>query len=134
MQRRNCQLINVPVFTDARGCLAAVDGLPFDPKRFYYIYNVAEAASRGRHAHKSEEELIFALAGSFRVRVSDGITTTEFCLDRPDRALYVPSLIWHELYDFAAGSVCAVLASQSYNPDDYYQVYEQFLRDAGVQD
>jgi dTDP-4-dehydrorhamnose 3,5-epimerase-like enzyme len=126
-----CQIISVPTFTDTRGSLGVMEGagpLPFQPKRFYYIYGVPEASARGQHAHKSEEELIFALSGSFKVRVDDGTSVMQFSLDHPDRALYVPAFVWHELYDFSKGAVCAVLASQNYNPDDYYQVYGEFLK------
>jgi dTDP-4-dehydrorhamnose 3,5-epimerase-like enzyme len=125
-----CQIISVPIFSDARGSLGVVEGaaLPFQPKRFYYIYGVPEPSARGQHAHKSEEELIFALSGSFKVRVDDGASTMDFSPDRPDRALYVPALVWHELYDFSKGAVCAVLASQHYLDDYYYQVYGEFLK------
>ena len=127
-----CRIINIPRFTDNRGSLSVIEGtrvLPFEPKRFYYLYELAEGARRGCHAHRTEMELIMALAGSFKVLVDDSEAQKEFLLDRPDRALYVPPLVWHEVYTFAAGSVCAVLASEHYDSNDYYyyQTYEEFL-------
>ncbi len=101
--------------------------LPFDPKRFFYIYGVPEGAQRGCHALKSDEELIVALSGSFKIRVEDGESATEFQLDRPDQGLYVPPLTWHVLHSFTAGAVCAVFASAAYNADGYFRVYEDFL-------
>ncbi len=129
---KECRVLEIPRFTDHRGTLSVLEGtpfLPFDPKRFYYIYDIAEGARRGCHAHRTEEELIIALAGSFKVLADNGFSTSEFQLDRPDRALYVPPLVWHTVHSFAAGSVCAVLASERYNSDDYYQAYEEFLED-----
>ncbi|OFW32086.1 MAG: hypothetical protein A3J28_08455 [Acidobacteria bacterium RIFCSPLOWO2_12_FULL_60_22] len=127
---KECRIIEIPRFADHRGILSVVEGppqLPFEPKRFYYIYDHASGARRGCHAHRTEKELIMALAGSFQVLVNDGDSTREFQLNRPDQGLYVPPLVWHEVHSFAVGSVCAVLASQRYNSDDYFRAYEEFL-------
>jgi dTDP-4-dehydrorhamnose 3,5-epimerase-like enzyme len=131
---RRCGIIQIPRFTDLRGSLSVIGWpqcLPFEPKRFYYIYDLVDGARRGCHAHKTEQELILALAGSFKVAVDDGDSKKEFLLDRPDQGLYIPPLVWHELHDFASGSVCAVLASELYNVDDYWCEYEEFARFVG---
>jgi len=125
-----CRILAIPRFTDQRGSLSSVEGpplLPFEPKRFYYLYEIPTYSRRGSHAHKTEHELIMALAGRFKVEVNDGETSREFELRSPDQCLYIPPLVWHELYDFAPGSVCGVLASERYNRDDYYYVFEEFL-------
>ena len=129
-ERRKYRIIEIPRFTDLRGTLSVIDGrsfLPFSPQRFFYIYGVPEGAQRGCHALRTDEELIIALAGSFKILVDDGDSAIEFQLDRPDQGLYVPPLIWHVLHNFTPGSVCAVLASAAYNRDGYYRVYEDFL-------
>ena len=126
-----CRIIEIPRFADHRGVLAVVEGpplLPFEPKRLYYIYDHTQGARRGCHAHRTEQELILALAGSFQVLVDDGDSTREFQLHRPDQGLYVPPLVWHEVHSFAVGSVCAVLASERYNGDDSFRTYEEFLK------
>jgi mannose-6-phosphate isomerase-like protein (cupin superfamily) len=125
-----CRILAIPRFTDQRGSLSAIEGqslLPFELKRFYYLYELPTSARRGCHAHKTEHELIMALAGRFKVEVSDGESSKEFELRSPDQCLYIPPLVWHELYGFAPGSICGVLASERYNPEDYYYVYEEFL-------
>ena len=127
---KECRIIDIPRFADHRGILAVVEGpplLPFEPRRLYYIYDHAKDARRGCHAHRTEQELIMALTGSFQVRVDDGNSTREFQLSRPDQGLYVPPLVWHEVLRFAVGSVCVVLASEHYNNDDYFRSYEEFL-------
>src|ERR1700731_2822619 len=124
------RIIEIPRFTDLRGTLSVIDGralLPFDPKRFFYIYGVPEGAQRGCHALRTDEELIIAVVGSFKILVDDGNSAMELQLDRSDRGLYVPPLIWHVLHSFTAGAVCAVLASAPYDSDGYFRVYEDFL-------
>ena len=125
-----CRILAIPRFTDQRGSLSAIEPplLPFEPKRLYYLYDLPVDAHRGCHAHKTEKEFIVALAGRFKVDVNNGNSTKEFELKSADQGLYVPPLVWHDVYSFAPGSVCAVIASQRYNPDDYYYVYEEFLQ------
>ncbi|HEY4381884.1 MAG TPA: FdtA/QdtA family cupin domain-containing protein [Acidobacteriaceae bacterium] len=123
-------MVDIPRIADARGTLSVVEGkplLPFDPRRFFYIYDVAPGAERGCHALRFDEEMIVAIAGSFTIRVDDGESVQEMVLDRPDRGLYVPPLTWHVLHGFSPGAVCAVFASAPYNPDGYFRVYEEFL-------
>jgi uncharacterized RmlC-like cupin family protein len=107
-----------------------IDGppaMPFPPRRLYYIHNVAPAARRGCHAHKIEQELIIAITGRFKITVKDDRAETEFELHTPHEALYVPPMIWHELHDFAPGSVCAVLASVPFDPSDYIHRYDEYV-------
>ena len=124
-----CRIIEFPQYSDHRGILSVVERplLPFDPKRLYYIYEVTEVTTRGCHAHRTEKELLISLAGSFRVLIDDGEAKKDFLLDAPSRGLYIPPLIWHKLHSFARGSVCAVLASERYNDEDYFHSYEDFL-------
>jgi len=36
-------------------------------------------------------------------------------------------MVWREIYDFAAGSFCLVLASAFYDEGDYFRNYKSFL-------
>ena len=106
-------MIEIPRVVDSRGILSVIDGnglLPFEPKRFFYIYGVPEGAQRGCHALKHDEELIVPLTGAFTILVDDGESKTEFRLDRPDQGLYLPPLVWHVLHSFTPRSLCGVLA------------------------
>ena len=100
---------------------------PFIPKRFYYIYDSNPGARRGGHSHWKEEQAILALSGSFSVLVDNGCRRTEYLLDRPDIALYLPALLWHEVFGLSVGALCAVFASTSYNKEDYCLDYQQFI-------
>lgn len=128
-----CHRVELPTFRDARGVLSVIEGanLPFPIHRFYFVHSVPTGTIRGGHAHKREEELILALAGRFRIDVDDGSERRSFELDRPESGLLVPRMLWHELTEFSAGAVCAVLASEVYDPEDYYSSYEEFLAALG---
>ena len=126
------RIIEIPRIGDSRGALSVIEGeplIPFIPGRFFYIYGVPQNAVRGCHALKHTEELIIALAGSFTITVDDGDSKADVLLDRPDKGIYIPPLVWHELHDFAPGTVCGVIASKPYDKNGYYRSYEDFLNE-----
>lgn len=98
----------------------------FDVKRIYYLYDVPGGADRGGHAHKELYQLIIAASGSFTVELDDGKEKKPFTLNRPYQGLLVKPGIWRTLTDFSGGSICVVLASELYDPNDYIRVYEEF--------
>lgn len=106
--------------------VADQSALPFTVRRLYCLYDVPTEAQRGGHAHRTEEELIFAVAGSLRLTLDDGRTRRDVQLSRPDQALHVPALLWHELHAFAPGTVVVVLASTAYDASDYIHDYATF--------
>lgn len=103
------------------------DTIPFAIKRIYYLYDVPGGESRGAHAHKKLSQLIVAVSGSFSVTLTDGKVKRTFLLNRPYQGLYVVPGIWRTLDDFSSGSVCLVLASETYQEEDYIRNYEEFL-------
>ena len=102
--------------------------VPFDTNRVYYLYDVPGGVDRGGHAHKELKQLIVAASGSFTVVLDDGIVKRSVVLNRPYMGLYVVPGIWRVLEDFSSGSVCLVLASEKYDPNDYIRDYEEFLK------
>jgi len=126
-----CKLVNLPKITDPRGNLTFIEGnkhIPFDIKRVYYLYDVPGGAERGGHAHKALHQLIIAISGSFDILLDDGHATQRFHLNRSYIGLYVCPMIWRKLDNFSSGSVCMVLASNLYDPDDYYRDRQEFLK------
>lgn len=129
----NCRLIELPKISDPRGNLTFIEGnhhIPFDIKRVYYTYDVPGGSDRGAHAHRRLHQLIIAMSGSFDVVLDDGFEKKRFHLNRSYFGLYVCPMMWRELDNFSSGSVCLVLASELFDPDDYYRDYELFLTDA----
>ena len=117
--------------SDRKGNISVVqngDTVPFDVKRVYYLYDVPGGESRGAHAHKELSQLIVAASGSFRVILDDGRAKRTFFLNRPYQGLYLKPGIWRDLDDFSSGTVCMVLASEKYDPDDYIRDYDEFLK------
>jgi hypothetical protein len=68
------------------------------------------------------------VSGSFSVTLDDGKVKRTFLLNRPYQGLLVVPGIWRTLDDFSSGSVCLVLASEKYDPEDYIRNYEEFLK------
>lgn len=125
------RIIELPKISDPRGNLTMIEGevqVPFEIRRVYYLYDVPGGESRGGHAHKKLEQLIIAMSGSFDVVLDDGFERRTFSLNRSYYGLYVPNMLWRELTNFSSGSVCGVLASERYDPDDYYRDYDEFVR------
>ena len=126
----DCRLIELPTVPDPRGKLSIVESdrqIPFAIQRFYYLYDVPADATRGGHAHRRLHQFLISLSGSFDVRVSDGSGERQFTLRRPHEGLYIPPMIWRDMADFSSGAVCAVLASDFYDEDDYFREFEDFL-------
>ena len=124
------RMIELPQIHDPRGDLTFVEGgnhVPFDIARVYYLYNVPVDADRGGHAHRDLEQIVFALSGSFRIKIYDGHTTSEHWLRDPRKGLHISRMIWREMDSFSQGAVCMVLASHPYDETDYYRDYDEFV-------
>ena len=116
---------------DPRGNLTFLEGgrhLPFEIKRVYYLYDVPGGATRAGHGHKTLEQLMIAMSGSFDVELDDGRTKKKYHLNRSYQGLYIPPMIWRVIDNFSSGSVCMVLASDFFDETDYFRHYEDFLR------
>jgi len=124
-----CRFIDLPKIADSRGALSFVEGgnhLPFDIARVFYMYDLPAGSQRGAHAHYAAAVAIFMLAGGCDVVLDDGQRRETLPLDRPERGLLIGPRIWHELENFAPGSVCLVLTSHRYDEADYMRDYKAF--------
>ncbi len=124
------RILDLPQIHDPRGDLTFIEGgahVPFDIARVYYLYNVPVDAERGGHAHKELEQIVFALSGSFRMKIDDGTKKTEYWLRDPRKGLYISRMVWREMDAFSQGAVCMVLASHRYDEADYYRNYSSFI-------
>lgn len=124
-----CRLFELPKILDSRGNLTFIEEnvhVPFPIKRVFYLYDVPGGETRAGHALKTCQQFIIAASGSFDVVVDDGVEKTRYHLNRSFYGLYIPALVWRELENFSSGSVCLVLASELYDPQEYYRSYEDF--------
>lgn len=127
----NYKLIEMPVHGDRRGKLVAVEALqdvPFEIKRVYYMFDTLPNESRGFHAHKNLEQIIIAMDGACRFVLDDGKKREEVLLNRPDVALYIGPGMWREMHDFSYGCKLVVLASEHYDEREYIRNYDEFLK------
>lgn len=126
-----------PQYGDERGKLVVAEGediVPFDINRVFYIYGSDPNVVRGRHANRRTEFVLINVSGRSKVRVSDGRGGEKiFNLDRPHVGLYLPTMIWKDMYDFSADSVLLCLASEHYQADEYIRDYEAFCREVQSQ-
>jgi len=111
-------IIDLPTFEDERGNLTVVEkALPFDIKRFYYIYDVTD--KRGGHRHKKTIQALISLGGSCEIYVHDGKKEDIYILDTPNKCLILDPKDWHTMDKFSEGSTLLVFSSEYYDKDDY---------------
>jgi hypothetical protein len=129
---RNCRWIAAPGAADARGRLNFLEigkGLPFAPRRLFWLHHIAPGQWRGRHGHRASELVLVAMHGTCRVHLDDGAATAQAMLDDPGRALYIGPWVWHELTDFTPHAAVLVIASTLYDEAEYLRDYEVFRRE-----
>lgn len=122
--------IKLPRIEDMRGSLTFGEygqHLPFEPKRYFVIFEVPALEVRGEHAHKQAHQFLICLRGSCSVAVDDGKSRDEITLNQPDIGIYIPPMIWATEYKFTPDAILLVLASDIYNADDYIRDYDQYL-------
>lgn len=122
--------IMFPQLGDDRGELIVIEGgqsIPFDIKRIFYICGTKPGVIRGQHANRKSEFVLVNVAGESKVRVKDGKGKEEvFVLNRPHQGLYIPAMVWKEMYDFSNDSVMLVLSNEHYDADEYIRDYGEY--------
>ena len=129
------RIIEFGEYGDERGNLVVAEcggiDVPFDVKRVFYIYGSDATIVRGRHANKRTEFVLINVAGSSKVKIDNGTETDIVELDRPRMGLYLPPMLWKDMYDFSPDSVLLVLASEHYDGNEYIRDYDDYLRILG---
>ena len=127
------KLLNLPEKGDERGSLIVIEenkDISFDIKRLFYMYGSNDGIIRGQHANKNSEFILINVAGSSKVKVDDGKgNIKEYNLNKPNIGLYVPNMIWKDMFDFSKDSVLLVLSNQYYDEKEYIRDYKQFINE-----
>lgn len=118
---------------DARGHLVVAEGgrdIPFNIKRVFYIYGSDQNVVRGKHANRKTEFVLINVAGTSKIKVKDGEgNEAVYHLDRPHIGIYLPTMVWKDMYDFSSDSVLLVLASEHYDANEYIRSYDDFIKE-----
>jgi WxcM-like protein len=130
-----CRTIELPRIASPSGAITAVEGaaqIPFAIQRVFFLYDIIGGAERGGHAHRLLEQVYVVVIGGCRVILDDGRDRRSVELRSPHVGLYVPTMIWTELVDFASGTIAVVLASRHYEEAEYIRDYESYRRSVGA--
>ncbi|MCR5409566.1 MAG: FdtA/QdtA family cupin domain-containing protein [Lachnospiraceae bacterium] len=125
-----CPVLHFSDLGDERGKLVVIEGgqsIPFEIKRVFYIYGSDDTVVRGQHANRESEFVLINVAGESKVRVTDGESEEIIVLDKPMMGVYIPKMVWKDMYDFSADSVLLVLASTHYDGSEYIRDYDEYL-------
>ena len=126
----NCEILNLPKFSDPRGNLTFLqefDQVPFEIKRVFWTYDVPGGEKRGGHAYFQQQELIIALSGSFDVIITDSNGNyTTYSLNRSNYGLFIPAKNWRHMENFSTNAFGLHLSSSIYNEDDYIRSFQYF--------
>lgn len=116
---------------DNRGQLISLEegiDIPFAIRRVYYMFDTIPDVVRGKHAHKSLEQILICVSGSCKVLLDNGTEKKVVPLEKPYEGLYIANNMWREMYDFSKDAVLVVLASDFYREEDYIRNYDEFLK------
>ena len=115
---------------DIRGSLSVGEfqrDIPFVAARYFLVYDVPTAETRGEHAHHECHQFLLAIKGSVHVVAFDGSKREEFVLDCPTTGLYLPPLTWGIQYKYSSDAVLLVFASHPYDNADYIRSYDEYV-------
>lgn len=127
-----CPVLQFSDLGDERGKLVVIEGsraIPFDIKRVFYIYDSDSTVVRGQHANRESEFVLINVAGTSKVRITDGKEEFIVELNKPMMGVYIPKMIWKDMYDFSSDSVLLVLASTYYDGNEYIRNYDDYLKE-----
>lgn len=126
------KLIDFKELGDEKGYLVVIESekdINFELKRIFYIYGSQREVIRGQHANKKSEFILINVNGESKVTVKDGLGNSKtFVLDRPNLGVYIPKLLWKDMYDFSEDSVLLVLSSEYYDSEEYIRDYEEYKK------
>ena len=125
------KLIENTIIDDTSGRIVVYNDFakfPFIPNRFFTVMNSGANVIRGAHAHKSCEQILFAIEGSIKLKIDDGKDLHEINLNFGTQAVYIPKMLWSEQTYTSNKSILGVFASEPYNEVEYIRDYDIFKK------
>lgn len=132
---QKCPVFQFSVKGDERGSMIVIEGgvdIPFDIKRMFYIYGSDTSVIRGQHANRESEFILINVHGTSKVKLRDGEEERIVVLDTPMKGVYIPRMVWKDMYDFSEDSVLLVLASTHYTADEYVRNFGDYVSEVAT--
>lgn len=129
-------LRQLPIILDSRGSLSFAEydrHLPFTPARYFLLYDLPIDVARGGHAHLGLHQFMVCIKGSCKIALDDGRRRDDLALDSPRQGLYIPPMVWVEVYRCSPDAMILVLASDVFKEKDYIRKYDDFIRAVGIE-
>ncbi|MDC7290721.1 FdtA/QdtA family cupin domain-containing protein [Blautia schinkii] len=111
--------------------IEALKDVPFEIKRIFFIYGKGNVGiTRGKHANRKSEFVLFNIFGRSKVKVIDeDMSETVYELNEPKDAVYLPRMIWKEMYDFTPDSVLMVVTNEYYDTTEYIRDFGTYAEE-----
>ena len=124
------RMLSFPKFND--GGFIEVEGLrdvPFEIKRVFYIFGKGNVGTvRGKHSNRKSEFVLFNVKGRSKVKtIDEDLNEVVYELNEPNQALYLPKMVWKEMFDFTEDSVLMVLTNEYYDAAEYIREFDEFV-------
>ena len=55
-----------------------------------------------------------------------------YSLNRSNTGIYIPHMVWKEMYDFSPDSVLLCPASEHYDSEEYIRDYDEFVKEINI--
>ncbi len=126
----HAKIIDFKFKEDSRGNMVVIEGsndIPFEIARIFYIFDSDMDIIRGKHANKNSEFILINVSGKSKVKIDYGFNSEIIELNKPSMGLYIPKMIWKEMYDFSPDSVLLVLSNNKYDSNEYVRDYNEYL-------
>ncbi len=126
----NVRMLSFPKYNE--GGFVEIEGLkdiPFEIKRVFYIFGKGNVGSvRGKHSNRKSEFVLFNIKGKSKIRtIDEEMNEVVYELNEPNQAIYLPKMVWKEMFDFTEDSVLMVLTNEYYDAEEYIRNFDDFV-------
>ena len=114
------------------GGMIEIEGLkdiPFEIKRVFYIFGKGNVGLvRGKHSNRKSEFVLLNVKGKSKIKtIDENKNEVVYELNKPNQAVYLPTMVWKEMYDFTEDSVLMVLTNEYYDAREYIRDFNDFV-------
>lgn len=124
-----CKRIRFQQKGDERGSLVVIESnkdIPFEINRVFYMVNTLNDVARGQHANKESDFVLVNVQGSVKIRINDGLNEEVYTLDNKNEGIYIPHMVWKEMYDFSEDAILIVFSNKHYNENEYIRDFHDY--------